>query len=737
MVNIFQYNNQVHNPTKHICAFVFWLFLYGHSLAQEDRPDIVTGITMESIQVDGLLEEGDWGNSPALTNLKTIVPVQGGEPSQITSVKVLANEKFIAFGILCEDDPNSITNFSKLRDTDLENEDYIKIIIDPFMDGQSGYIFSVNPNGARYDALVSNRGESESKDWDGIWEAGTVIHETGWTVEIKIPIQSINFQKGLKQWGFNIERNIQRNQEVIRWANVTRDQWFTQTSRAGLVTGLPEFNYGVGLNIKPSVIGTIIDEAGEPTKYSLDPSLTINQRLSANVTATVTFNTDFAETEVDTRQTNLTRFPLFFPEKRAFFLEGSDIFEFGFGLRRDIVPFFSRRIGLLDGNQIPIVAGGKVNGRINRTSFGGVVMHTGEKSIAGDNGDPPSRIAPSTTSVIRVKQNILKESSIGVIGSVGDPSGRSGAYVSGMDFTYQTTRFRGNKNFLVGVWGMQNDRDDLAGDKSAYGMKVDYPNDIWDVALTYTHIGDAFDPSIGFVPRNGINKFQFGGTWGPRPKWSLVRQMRHQLYSSYITDLDGDWQTYSAFTAPINWRFESGERFEFNIKPQGEHIMKPFEIADGVIIPSDSYHFIRYRLEGEIAAKRRLNGQLTWWFGPFYEGHLNEYEASINWNPTTILTFELLGKRNVAELPFGNFDQSLVGMRIRLNATPDLQLNSFVQYDTDSKNFGMNSRVHWIFHPQGDFFVVYNSTSIYENSMDRFTKDNSQLLVKIRYNFRL
>ena len=723
---------------KIILTVFIGTFLHLGIQAQDDRPRVATGITSKSISIDGSLNEDIWSEAGIITDFLTTVPVQGGQPTGKTEVKIISHEKYIAFGIECSDaDPSAIINFSKLRDTDLSNEDYIKIILDPFLDGQSGYIFSVNPNGARYDALVSNRGESENKDWDGIWEAVSTIHSDGWTTEIKIPIQSINFKQGLKQWGFNVERNIQRNQEIIRWANVRRDQWFTQTSRAGLITGLPRFSYGVGLNVRPSVIAKINDEAGSDTDFDVDPALTINQRVGANITATATFNTDFAETEVDTRQTNLTRFPLFFPEKRAFFLEGADIFEFGFGLRRDIVPFFSRRIGLLDGNQIPIIAGGKVNGRVGRTSFGGVVMRTDNKFIPGDSEEDDLVVPAATTGVFRIKKNVLKESSFGFFGSLGDPQGRSGAFVSGADFTYQTTRFKGNKNFLVGTWGMYNDRSGLEGDKSAYGLKIDYPNDIWDVALTYTHIGDGFDPSLGFVPRAGINKIVAGGTWGPRPKWKLVRQIRNQIFVTYIPDLDWVWQSYRVFTAPLNWRFESGERFEFNIVPTGERIIEPFEISDNATIPVGEYKYVRYRLEGDVAAKRRLNGRLTWWFGPFFDGTLNEYQATLNWNPTTILTFELSGVRNVANLPFGDFDQTLVGLRVRFNATPDLQLNSFIQYDTDSRNFGVNSRIHWIFHPQGDFFIVYNSTSVYERPEDRFTRVNSQLLVKIRYNFRL
>ena len=721
-----------------IISFLLLLYCFSsYSQSDSERPILpVTNISSE-IEADGRLDEEEWALASEISDLTTVVPVQGGEPSENTVVKILALPKFLILGIKCYDsNPDGIVNFSKLRDTDLEKEDYLKFILDPFQDGQSGYIFAVNPNGARYDALVSNRGESENKDWDGIWEAVSRIDGEGWTTEIKIPIQSINFKPGLKEWGFNIERNIQRNLEVIRWANVRRDQWFTQTSRAGLISGLPKFDYGVGLNVRPSTILKVNASPGTKTDIAVEPALTLSQRIGANMTATATFNTDFAETEVDTRQTNLTRFPLFFPEKRAFFLEGSDIFEFGFGLRRDIVPFFSRRIGLLNGNQIPILAGAKINGRINRASFGGVTMRTASQTLP-ESDSTTFALPASTMSVVRFKQNVLKESSFGFFGSHGDPQGRSGSASIGSDFTYQTTRFKGNKNFLVGVWGMYNDRADLTGEKGAYGFKIDYPNDIWDVALTYVHIGDGFQPSLGFVPRTGINKIVGGGTWGPRPKWKLVRQMKNQLFVTHISNLNWQWQTYRVFTAPINWRFESGDRFEFNIVPQGERLLEPFQIASDVTIQEDAYNFMRYRLEAQLAAKRKVNGQLTWWFGEFYNGNLDEYQASINWNPTTIITFEFSGTRNIAELPGGNIDQTLLGFRTRFNVTPDLQLNSFIQYDTDSKTFGVNSRIHWIFYPQGDFFIVYNNTANYLSSEEGFARDNSQLLVKIRYNFRL
>ena len=704
--------------------------LFGQS---PERPSLEVGKLVGDITIDGLLDESDWKNAPVLDDFLTTEPVEKGAPSSATMVRVIASEKYVLIGIECKDsNPNEIVRFAKIRDANLNNEDHIKVVLDPFLDGQSGYIFAVNAYGARYDALVSNRGESENKDWDTIWEARVTINETGWTAEIRIPIQSIYFEKGLTNWGFNVERRIQRFQETIRWANVQRDQWFIQTSRAGLLTNLPKFNYGFGMNVRPSLVGKLTKNGdGEPSKFELEPSLDASQRLSPNVLATVTINTDFAETEVDTRQTNLTRFPLFFPEKRTFFLEGSDIFEFGFGTgSRTALPFFSRRIGLYEDNEVPILAGAKLNGRIGKTAFAGLGVNTKSFESDGQSYDA------TTMGVMRVRQNVFEESSVGVIASVGDPLSRNGSWMSGVDFTYQTTRFKGDKNFIAGAWALYTDREDLLDDKSAFGFKIDYPNDIWDASLTYSRIGDEFDPSLGFVPRKGVHYLQTGTSFNPRPRWHWVRQMRHQLFITYIKGLDGNWQSYSIFTAPINWQLESGDNIEINVRPTGENILEPFEIDENVIIPAGEYHFMRYRLEGKFAAKRRLNGQASWWFGSFYGGSLDEIELKLNWNPSSLLGFEFDSKRNIGRLPWGDFDQTLIGSRVRFNVNSDLQLNSYLQYDTVSKNLGVNVRIHWIFSPLGDAILVFNQNTI-NDVTENWVLQNQQILLKVRYNFRL
>jgi hypothetical protein len=441
-------------------------------------PTLRVGTLNGSVHIDGVLDEGEWTQAEAVDAFTQTDPVEGAPPTGRTIVRVLAGTKALVIGIVCDDpDPSGIVSFSVRRDATLNSEDHLRVVLGPFLDGRSGYVFSVNPSGARYDALINPGGESDNPDWDGIWEAATKRTATGWATEIWIPIQTLSFNPSLHEWHFNVQRRIQRRLEISRWAFAARQYQVTQTSRAGLISGLPQFDLGRGLTVRPAVTtGGGVPAPSADIDGEFQPSLDVIQRVGANVIASVTVNTDFAETEVDTRRTNLTRFPLFFPEKRTFFLEGDDIFAFGLGLNQDVLPYFSRRIGLVDGQEVPIIAGTKINGRAANTNFGGLIVGTNDKrGVVGDD---------ALMVVGRVKQNLWRESWVGAIATVGDPLGRSGSWLTGADFTYTTSRFRGDKNFLAGVWCLATGRDGLRGDSSAYGFKVDYPNDLWDIQLT-------------------------------------------------------------------------------------------------------------------------------------------------------------------------------------------------------------------------------------------------------------
>jgi len=705
-----------------------WVYAVPSIAPEAGHPVIRVGKNTRGLHFDGRVDEPCWQDADSISNLTMVEPDEGSTPTYPTVVRIIANEKEIIVGVICYDDhPEKIVSFSKARDSRLRGEDHIKFVFDTYRDERTGYIFAVNPGGSRYDALSERHGEREDKNWDGIWDAKTYTGKSFWSAEIRIPIKTLTFEKGSDTWGFNIERRIQRLLETDRWTGARLDYNVGQTSIAGLLTGLPTFNLGLGLQIKPATLGNISGSAGNPASFQWKNSLDIIERITPEVTGQLTVNTDFAETEVDTRQTNLTRFPLFFPEKRQFFLEGSDIYSFGLGISRYLIPFFSRKIGLYQGKMVPLTVGGKINGKVKNTNFGALITRTGE---------PDTTLSPANMGVVRVKQNIFRESSVGFITTAGDPAGRSGSFTSGIDFTYRTSHYRGDKNMSIGIWGLYNQREDLSGDRTAYGLSFDYPNDLWDIFASYKKIGNRFDPSLGFVPRRGVKMYSLSVDYMPRPDISFIRQFFFESYYSLVTDIKNQWESYTIFTAPFHFRLESGDRFEFNIKPAGEYLKEPFEVSDGVVIPSGGYHWFRYRLELETASKRPVNGQATWWFGGFYGGRLDQVELQLFMRPSPLIIVELNYERDIGNLPYGSFDQSLFGSRLLLNFTSNMQLSSFIQYDNISRSIGTNTRFRWTFTPKGDLFIVYNH-NLSRNPEDRFMYNSNQLIGKLTYSFWL
>jgi hypothetical protein len=714
----------------------------GQARAQNggNRPSLRVGaLTGNEITLDGVLSEPLWTTVDSISNLTTVEPQEGKVPTGRTVVRVFVTATDIIMGVRCYDpDPRAIVSFTKARDVELDEEDHIVIILDTFQDGRSGYVFAVNPDGARFDGLISAEGEDVNHNWDTPWEARTSRDDQGWSTEIRIPIQSISYKKGLTSWGYNVERNIQRLQEISRWSGISLDIEIYQTGRAGLLTDLPQLNFGRGFTVRPSVIGNLNrDEPAAPSDFTGDLSVDVSQRLGANLLASLTYNTDFAETESDARQTNLTRFDIEFPEKRAFFLEGSDIFEFGLGLDdASLVPFFSRRIGLSnpeegDPEKIPILLGGKLNGRVGNTNLGALVVRT----------ESLDSVPAATMAVARIKQNVLEESSLGVLATVGDPLGETGSWLAGADFTYRTSRFLGDKRLLVGVWGLRNEREGSTGNKNAYGFKVDYPADLFTFALSSITIGDGMQPSLGFAPRTDVRLWTALAEYNPRPSWGLVRQMDHEASLVLFTDLDNQWESYEGLIKPLDWILESGDRLGFEIQPQGDRPPEDFEVfeteADTVIIPAGSYQWARYAVTGSLAEKRKVSGVFTYAFGRFYDGHLQTIEGTLALKPSALFGVELGLERNRGDLPGGLFTQSLYSGRLEVKPSADFQVSSFLQYDNESRSFGTNTRLRWTFHTLGDLFVVYNHNLLRSlGTRERFAFESNQVLVKLVYALR-
>ena len=682
--------------------------------------------------LDGRLNEAAWATADSAI-LTEFEPAQETIPRDRTVVKVLVSAEELVFGIRCDDaEPARITSFARARDADLESEDHVRIVLDPFLNEQSGYVFAVNPSGARYDALISEQaqrlGNRENADWDAIWDAAAARSSAGWSVEIRIPVKSLLYKPGLTTWGFNVQRRVQRKLETQRWAYPSRDFRITQMSRAGLLVDLPRFNLDRGLTVRPAVITT----SGSGLSSNLTASLDATQRVGANTLAFLTVNTDFAETEVDQRLTNVTRFPLFFPEKRTFFLEGTDIFDFGPGIAPDVMPFWSRRIGLYNGIPVPLHVGTKESGRIGNTSFGALAVHTG--AVAG--------LVPATDmGVIRVKQNVRGESWVGVIGTAGDPTGSPDSWTAGADVFLSSSHVLGGKNAQLGLWGLTMDRQNVTGNRTAAGVSLIYPNDTWNNFLGYRRVGDAFQPALGFVPRPGIQQWNLALNYNTPPSRSpWLYRATFEAIAVAVADLGGRWQSMFGRFAPLNFSFQNGDRLAIAAHPEAERLLAPFAIAPGDTIPAGDYRFLRFRADYERAAKRRVSWALTYYGGAFYNGHLGQAIATVFLKPAPLLIVELSGERDqgaiVSRGSRAPFVLERYGVRLRVSVSPDLEFNDFTQYDNSSRQLGSDFRIRWTLHSAGDFFLTYNHNIAVPLGGLPWRFDSNRLSAKLQYALR-
>ncbi len=696
---------------------VLLLILLTGIASAADVPSTSAARITGSITLDGKLDEPVWREAPVIT-LAQQSPNPGQPQPYTTEVRVLASDEALYFGFTCHDPgPQAIAIHTMRRDGDESGDDTVAIVLDTYGDRRTGYFFQINAAGARVDGLIDNP-ESVSLDWDGIWDARTSRTADGWSAEIVIPTRTLSFTHGLNEWGVNFQRFIPREQMALRWSSPTLDSFLYDLSRAGRLAGVGELRQGKGIEISPYVTGKSKQFYGvSPRTWQVAEGGEVTWKITPQLVSVFTVNTDFAETEVDTRQINLTRFPLFFPEKRAFFLEGANQYTFGLGLGEQFIPFFSRNIGLLDGAQIPLNGGVKLNGRVGKFNVALLDVQTRDTAVPNDVVQDLSlrpAVVPGTNLLAsRVSYDVNETLRLGTILTHGDPEGIRNNTLAGVDAVWRTSKFRGDKNFLVGLWTATTQGDVGPGSKVGWGFKIDYPNDLWDCNAQVNQYGDAFEPLLGFLPRPGTRQSGVGCSFQPRPsrtgRFRWVRQIFFENEYSRVTDTRGILESWEYFMAPVNVRLNSGDRFEFNWDPHGETLLAPFEIAPGVIIPPGSYQFTRWRLEAQSSSHRPLQAGTTTWFGQFYNGHLTQQINYVKWtSPKGKIQLEVDAENDFARLPTGNFVQRLWQLQTAYAWSPNLVLTSFMQYDTESQNVGTNTRLRWTIKPGNDLFLVWN-----------------------------
>jgi hypothetical protein len=618
------------------------------------------------------------------------------------------------------------------RDADLSADDRIEILIDTFRDRRNAFYFATNPLGALVDALIIENGQI-NKEWDAIWLARTRRTEQGWSAEFAIPFKSVDFHRGQQTWGFNFSRTIKRKLEEDRWASPRFDLEFFQVSEAGEIAGFDNIEQGRRLDVRPYISNMVLRDSNIGNDGNIKPGADIFYNLTPSLKWTTTINTDFAETEVDIRQINLTRFPLFFPEKRAFFLENAGAFSFlssNPDEGADIIPFFSRRIGLLEGEEIAVLGGTKLTGKVAGYDVGLIAART----RATDQGEAKG------FGVARVKRKLLNQSYVGAIFTDGDPASPAVSRTLGGDFRLFSSHFLGkDQNFGVDGFLLKTPHQGVTGRNNSFGLGVRYPNDLWDLSMDWKQIDENFNPTLGFVPRTGVQKLSVSAEFDPRPKDFLgVRQMFHHVSFVRFANLARHQvESWRVFTSPINYEWNSGDEIEFNYAPQFERLFEPFEIARGVTLPVRDYGFTRWRFYINTASKRRWKFENAWWFGSFWSGDANQFETSFQYKVAPHFQTAVTLEQTFASLTEGNFVRRLFVLRTDYSVSPLLTFFNLVQFDNEGRNLGWQSRVRWIPRPGNDVFLVFSQGWLQDEARGlSFHPTDTKIAGKVQYTFR-
>lgn len=664
--------------------------------------------TSANVRLDGKLDEPDWALADSITDFRTKEPTEGGTPSERTVVRLLATPAGLVIGWWNHDHDVEHRRRSQLRrDAELRSDDYVSVVIDGLSDKRSAFYFRTNSNGALWDGEHVNF-ESGNEEWDGIWDARTAVQADAWTAEMFIPWATLRYPKDVAAMGMNFRRFLPRTNEEVLWRAWKRGQGYRFLEEEGTVVGLPALPARARAELRPFGLGEStlrersfdvngVETLGAAPASRFATGLDVKVPVTNTLTADLTVLPDFAQAEVDRQVVNLTRFPLFFPEQRPFFTEGSAIFSFG--RVRETQLFYSRRIGLgSGGTPVDIPFGARVQGRVGSNQIGLLAVRTGESEGA-------------TNLVARVRHDVLSRGYVGAMGTFSDRAVRPGAASGGVDFEFPFI-VRGREN-LIFQGNAAFSSDSVGGASGAhYRFLVDYPNDWADIVARVDRIEAGFNPALGFVSQRGVDRFTGQLNLTPRPKGrSIVRRWEFKLIDyDIVRAIGGDLDNANFEVRPLGVQFQSGDKFEFNLQREFDGPSADFDLTPSVIVPAGDYWWDRIELQYEGSNVRRWTLGSSVRFGEFYDGHRTDLTLSsrLRLQPHVELVLDL--SRNEVSLPAGAFAVNTLRFRGDYAFSPRLTATAFLQFDDQSDRAAVNARLRWTTSPGSDLYVVWNST---------------------------
>ena len=666
----------------------------------------VTALYIEGkIVIDGRFDEPEWSVAIPAADFIQNDPAMGEPATERTEVRVLYDNENIYIGVYCFDSEGEdglvITQLS--RDYGPRENDHFSMIFDTFDDNRNGFIFGVNPSGAQRDGQTGGDGAQVSFDWDGIWDVKTSITDAGWQIEAVIPLTTFRFRELETQvWGINFGRRIRRKNESTYWSPIPRPHTMSRVSYAGTLEGINGMRQGRSLYVKPYLSTPVVRKENDDTDFLPDIGLDVKYAVTSNLTLDLTVNTDFAQVEADQQQINLTRFSLFFPEKREFFLENASIFQFGKSMRRfgrdssrDVIPFFSRRIGISQGQLVPILGGARLSGKAGHYTLGMLSMQS------DDFGETPS----TNFTVGRISRELFRSSDIG--GIFINKQEKNGDFnrTFGFDANFKFFNYLDVVPFILKTETPGKEGRDLVTN-----LSVAWNDPFWDIQAEYLDIEENFNPEVGFVPRTGICKSRGRLSVRPRPGERIpsIRQFQPSVEMSYITDQENVLQTRTLASA-FSVQFENNSNLRFGHTANSERLDEPFEIRDDQEIPIGDYQFNEFEISYNGDRSRMFSGGAALGRGDFFNGEKDSYEFTVRVQPSHQFNAEVGWKHDDVTLPSGDFTTDLGTTRFLYSFSTKMFLNALIQYNGTVDEIESNIRFNWIYKPLSDLFLVYNA----------------------------
>lgn len=700
------------------------------------RPLVTITRTDSPPVIDGHLDDATWQNAAVIDSFRQVEPVEGADPSERTVAYLAYDDDNIYIAVRCFDsEPEKIVAHQLVEDSFLLSEARVNVMLDTLFDRRNAYLFQVTPLGTSSEGRAENQ-TTYRHEWDAIWSADSTIDEHGWSTEMAIPFKSVSLDANSTRWGLEIERHIRRRNEKIKWGSISQSYSITDPANYGTMEGLEGIQQGLGLDIQPSLAMSSRwnAEAGGPgtgdQDLAMEPSVNVFYRATPSMTAAFTANTDFSDADVDLRQTNLTRFSLFFPETRDFFIEDAGVFEFG-GLKQNGTPFFSRRIGLdADARPVDLVVGAKLAGHVGPWDLGLLDV------VVGDSAQVDSK----NLTVARATRDLGSKSRAGFIATHGDPLSDDDNTLAGLDYRYRDSRVAGDQVLVARAWSQKSWTDPATGqppvgDKElAWGVSLDWPNDRWNAGASVAELQEDFLPALGFANRTGIRDYRANLRYRHRPDSGPVRHVDSGFTARTVTDTGDKLESVQVDVDYLVLSNQAGDKLSFAWSFLEEDTSEDFEIVEGTIIPPGDYRYQRPAVRLDTSKTRPVAGKLHVKWGEFYSGNMVNTAAVLELRPSPHFFLSWEHQMIDAQLPEGDFTIHLSRLGFDVNPSTRVSWRNLVQWDNQGDQPTLNSRLRWIPEPGRELSLVVNQA--WDKSGSSFTTTTADYTLRLSWTQR-